>query len=337
MLPEQQWGELVHAEHLARYRLAARLAEGKRVLDAGCGEGYGTALLSAAGAKSVVGVDVDSETLEGARERYGLDFQVADVRDLPFPDGSFDLVVCFETIEHVEEPERALAHLRRVLAPDGILVISTPNANEYLQENEFHVREFTPDEFAALLNPQFPERAWLYQQNWLVSAILDADDLRERSAERPLDIELVKTAGTEPGRELYSIVLCGPIESLPTGVAVASEINEAHRLAVELNDARRENRAWQERAAIAEREIEPWRERATIAERQIEPWRERATIAEREIEPWRERAAEAERQVAETREQLAEARRTLEGLASSLSWRLTAPLRRTRSLLGPRR
>ena len=116
LVPDLQRGELIYAEHLARYRLAAHLVRGRRVLDAGCGEGYGVALLSSAGAASVVGVDVDEATIAEARERYGLDFQVADVADLPFEDASFDAVVCFETIEHIEDAPRAVAELKRVLA-----------------------------------------------------------------------------------------------------------------------------------------------------------------------------------------------------------------------------
>ena len=76
LVPDAQRDQLIYAEHLARYFLASQLAAGRRVLDAGCGEGYGTALLAAAGAASVVGVDVDEPTIEHARERYGGEFQV---------------------------------------------------------------------------------------------------------------------------------------------------------------------------------------------------------------------------------------------------------------------
>jgi 2-polyprenyl-3-methyl-5-hydroxy-6-metoxy-1,4-benzoquinol methylase len=68
---------------------------------------------------------------------------MGDVRELPFGDGMFDLVVCFETIEHVADPERLLAELRRVMAGDGLLFVSTPNKREYLVENELHKREFS--------------------------------------------------------------------------------------------------------------------------------------------------------------------------------------------------
>ena len=109
-----QHGEVVHAEHLARYQVAAQLAESRRVLDAACGEGYGTSLLVAAGAKSVVGIDSDARAVAHARRRYpGPDFIQGDVRQLPLERGAFDLVVSFETIEHVAEPEVVLDELGR--------------------------------------------------------------------------------------------------------------------------------------------------------------------------------------------------------------------------------
>ena len=119
LVPDQQHGELVHAEHLARYRLAAQLARGRRVLDAASGEGYGSAILAAAGATSVTGIDLDRDAVDHAGARYGLNFEVADVAALPFPEASFDVVVSFETIEHVPDAVAALREFRRVLAPRG--------------------------------------------------------------------------------------------------------------------------------------------------------------------------------------------------------------------------
>jgi 2-polyprenyl-3-methyl-5-hydroxy-6-metoxy-1,4-benzoquinol methylase len=333
LVPHLQRGELIYAEHLARYLLASNLAAGKRVLDAGCGEGYGAALLAAAGAASVVGVDVGEPTIEHARERYGGEFRVADVAELPFDAGSFDLVVCFETIEHVANASEAVSELRRVLADDGVLVISTPNPAEYVVENEFHVREYTPAEFAELLDEHFPERTWLYQHNWLLSAILDEEQFRA-DEETPLELEIRKTASLEPGRELYAVVVCGRPGSAPTLVGVASGVYEAHELVATVRAAATTHAALQERSEIAERERDGWELRATTAERQRDGWELRATTAERQREGWEERAFEAERQVGEAREQLARteeahqrSEETIQNLVGSLSWRITRPLR----------
>jgi O-antigen biosynthesis protein len=319
LIPDRQREELLYAEHVARYRFAAYFAPGRRVLDAGSGEGYGTAILAAAGAASVVGLDVDDEVVSHAREQYRLNFLQGDICELSFEDASLDLVVCFETIEHVLDAPRALAEVRRVLAPEGLLVISTPNSDEYLIDNEFHEREFRSEEFDELLSSHFSERLRLYQHNWLLSAILDehqfgADELRG------LELDVAKTLPLEPGRELYTVAVCGPVQGPVRQVAVASGIYEAHRLSAKLD-------AWQERSELAERQREGWEKRAATAERQREGWEKRATTAERQREGWEDRAREAERQVGETREQLARATHALEQMAASLSWRITRPLR----------
>jgi len=245
LVPDRQHGELVHAEHMARYVLTAQLAHGRRALDAACGEGYGTELLRRAGAKRAVGIDVDEGTVRAARERYGAEFEVAAVERLPFGDAAFDLIASFETIEHVENAEAAVRELRRVLSPGGTLVISTPNASQYLVDNEFHVREFETSEFVQLLERHFAEVRVLHQQNWLTSAILAPDDLREATCERELELEVRKVAGAEPGRELYAVALCGAqaCASLRQ-VAVMSGIHEAHELARRLREAERTAERW---------------------------------------------------------------------------------------------
>src|SRR3954463_118570 len=95
--PTNMRGDLVEAEHLARYAWAGALAPGRRVLDAGCGLGYGAAMLADARAESVAAVDVAAEIVDVARDEVGdrVTFEVADLRSLPFDDDAFDLVVCY--------------------------------------------------------------------------------------------------------------------------------------------------------------------------------------------------------------------------------------------------
>jgi SAM-dependent methyltransferase len=151
-------------EHMARYTFAARLARGKRVLDAGCGAGYGSAELARI-AESVVGVDRAPEAVAFARAHYALPnlaFEEASCEALPHAGGSFDLVVAFEVIEHLENWRGFLLEARRVLAPNGQLVVSTPNKLYYTESrgphgaNPFHVHEFSFDEFRAELTAIFP-------------------------------------------------------------------------------------------------------------------------------------------------------------------------------------
>ena len=159
-------------EHVARYTFAARLARGKRVLDAGCGAGYGSAELAQA-ADSVIGVDRAADAVDFARATYGLPnlrFEQASCEALPHPSGSFDLVVAFEVIEHLENWREFLLEARRVLAPAGQLIVSTPNKLYYTESrgptgaNPFHVHEFDFEEFRSELHGVFPHVS-LYLEN----------------------------------------------------------------------------------------------------------------------------------------------------------------------------
>ncbi|MGA2271100.1 MAG: methyltransferase domain-containing protein [Bryobacteraceae bacterium] len=151
-------------EHMARYTFAARLARGKRVLDAGCGAGYGSSELAQA-ADSVVGVDRAQEAIDFARANYrlpNLRFEQASCGALPHPGGSFGLVVAFEVIEHLDHWREFLLEARRVLAPAGQFIISTPNKLYYTESrgltgaNPFHVHEFDFEEFQSELKAVFP-------------------------------------------------------------------------------------------------------------------------------------------------------------------------------------
>lgn len=151
-------------EHLARYAFAAPFATGRRVLDAGCGAGYGSAELAPT-ARSVLGVDASPDAVRYARDHYSarnLQFLAASCAALPLPDSSLDLVVAFEVIEHLVEWQRFLDEARRVLAPAGQFIVSTPNQEYYAESrgltgpNPYHVHEFDFDEFSARLRGLFP-------------------------------------------------------------------------------------------------------------------------------------------------------------------------------------
>ncbi len=163
VIPGQVDADLLN-EHLARYAFAARLARAKRVLDAGCGTGYGSAELMTT-ALAVVGADRASEAVGYARAHYrmpGLAFEQACCTALPHPDGSFDLVVAFEVIEHLSAWREFLREARRVLAPAGQFIVSTPNKLYYGESrgpagaNPFHAHEFAFEEFRAALAEVFP-------------------------------------------------------------------------------------------------------------------------------------------------------------------------------------
>ena len=216
----------IWAEHWHRYLFAARHVAGRDVLDAACGEGYGAAWL-ARHAKSVTGLDVDAPTIAAARAKYlapGLRFETGSVAAMPFADASFDCVVSFETLEHLAEQQAMLAELRRVLRPDGVLIISTPNKVEYSEKrdfhNEFHVRELYEDEFRALLGRNFGAQRW-YGQRLVFNSALWPLPAATGDAMNAKWIAVEPSARTMPP-PMYFVALPPPSESLLPSLAGAT-------------------------------------------------------------------------------------------------------------------
>ncbi len=212
----------IAVEHLQRYQSVKSLVRGKAVLDAGSGEGYGTHLLAQTAAK-VVGLDISSEAVENARavyRRQNLEYRVGSIHELPFPSGSFNVVVSFEVIEHVAEEvqEGFLREARRVLRSDGILVVSTPNKAVYSDReshhNEFHVKEFYVDEFESFLRRTFPA-VRLFGQSWSIASVL------QQSSSRRLD-RLIPEGGISASPK-YVIAVCGSVEPV-AGIDISSVV-----------------------------------------------------------------------------------------------------------------
>ena len=179
------------------------------MLDAGCGLGYGTAMLAERRPAKLAGVDLSSEALERARQELGetAELVAGDIRELSFEADSFDVVVCFEVIEHMEHQERALAELRRVLAPQGTLLISSPNRDVYTPGNPHHVHEYLPDELRSALKERF-EHVTLYRQHpWLATAIL-----REGGVAGLVPVQAATPdAAHVEGRETYTLAVASDV------------------------------------------------------------------------------------------------------------------------------
>lgn len=166
-------------EHLHRYALAREFSAGKAVLDIACGEGYGTRLL-AENASSVTGIDIDNKTIELAKKRYAtgnIQFLRRDATNTQLPDATFDLIVSFETLEHIEDHAGFMKEIKRLLKPDGLLLISTPDKTEYSEKsghkNPFHVKELNRTEFEILISASFRNFNMLYQKSALCSHIFN--------------------------------------------------------------------------------------------------------------------------------------------------------------------
>jgi GT2 family glycosyltransferase/SAM-dependent methyltransferase/glycosyltransferase involved in cell wall biosynthesis len=169
----------IRLEHYHRYAMALDIVKGKDVLDVACGEGYGSFFMADV-ARSVVGVDISAEAVQHASATYtkaNLLFRQGSVTALDFDEASFDVVVSFETIEHLAEQTQMLAEIRRVLRADGLLIISSPNRPVYSEEsgehNEFHVKELDFKEFDELLKVQFPAIEY-FGQRILMGSVLQS-------------------------------------------------------------------------------------------------------------------------------------------------------------------
>ena len=154
------WGQL-HHEHFHRYLFVLEFCRGAEVLDVACGEGYGTSLLGHF-AKTVEGVDKDQPTIDHALRSYATEtvsFRLGNATRIPVADHSKDVVVSFETLEHLQDHEAFLSEIKRVLKDDGLLAISTPEIGAYNEaggkQNPFHLRELTQQQFQHLLKSHF--------------------------------------------------------------------------------------------------------------------------------------------------------------------------------------
>ena len=226
-------------EHMHRYAFAQPLANGLKVLDAACGEGYGAALMAGV-ASEVLGLDVSEETVAHARQRYSshsnLRFDVADCTHLDhLPSASFDLITSFETLEHVEAQERMLDGFARLLKPDGMLLVSTPDKRNYSDipgtVNEFHVRELYRDEFEAVLAERFSAFRLFGQKLLFQSALWDVTTPTDRHQWQAATLRNDGTLCHAPDYPpLYYIAACSQrperIANLPT-MALFGDVAES--------------------------------------------------------------------------------------------------------------
>lgn len=197
------------AEHIARYAFASRLSAQARVLDIGCGTGYGTAEL-AQQARFATGIDISPQAIAFACQHYQVPkttFLAASATAVPFSSASFDLITAFEVIEHLDHWHELLIEARRLLQPHGVFLVSTPNKLYYAESrstqgpNPFHTHEFEFSEFRDALGAAFPKVTILLQNR------LESQAFYPHATFAPVDAQLDSTRGS-PAEAHFFLAIC---------------------------------------------------------------------------------------------------------------------------------
>ncbi|KAF1689904.1 methyltransferase domain-containing protein [Pseudoxanthomonas taiwanensis] len=301
-------GGEIRQEHLHRYSWCLSAVAGKDVLDVASGEGYGSAAMARV-ARSVVGVDISQEAVEHARTKYAgianLRFEQGSAAALPLPDNCVDVVVSFETLEHLHEQEEMIAEIRRVLRPEGCLILSSPNRKVYSEKaghhNEFHVRELDMAELSELLGRHFPAVRYVGQRLAVASTIthLAPDRLSgswQGLAEAAGAVEERVATWDEP---VYFIALAAADERLLPGLGPSILLSETE----DLYERHREVARW---AQAQDKEIAEWRSRYATLQGEFEERTAWALSLDRELGSLRDTLGEL-RQAHEALEQAHEA------------------------------
>ena len=317
----------IELEHLQRYLSVQNVVSGKKVLDVASGAGYGSALM-AESAAYVCGVDIDLEAVAYSRKHYqrrNLKYLRGSLAALPFASGSFDVVISFETIEHVTEDLHAqfLEEIGRVLAPNGFLIISSPDKHIYSEQadykNEFHLKEYYRKEFYDFLKRSFTNVRLLDQFQGLAYVMSDsrADSCRVLHREPSLF------------NGKYLVAVCGQNE-LPASEELGSVIFDREGIyqkkidrivelqgeIVEKNQNIADN--WKmihERDAIIDKN---WKE---ISERNVsvEKMNQELAIKEDLVDAFRESEMAKEATIAGLQKELGEMQRQVSDLSNSLA------------------
>ena len=341
--PEEDPGRLIEVEHLSRYRWAARAAAGRSVLDAGCGTAYGTRLLADGGARSVTGVDIAGSVLDAVAPDMpeAVTLRQGDLRTLVDDDDTYELVVCFEVIEHFADPFPVLDELTRVLAPGGILLVSSPNRGVYQEGNPHHLHEFTPDELRAALSERLGHVMLMRQSNYIASALLGDEQFAAGDFARLDDeVALHKLIAARPGEETYTVAIAGDgaLPELGSLTLLTGTLEMREWLSVFETQTRAISDKDAHIALLESRIGETDRLQALL----LEAEQRSATLPELAL-----RVAELERALAEAHraadaaraearaldERLMQSQQVLVDVMTSPSWRMTEPLRHAKKLL----
>lgn len=318
----------VELEHIHRYLAAEPFGKERRVLDIACGEGYGSALLAQRG-NQVVGVDIDAQTIERASDRYkgsNLTFRKGDIYCIPAASAEFDVIVSFETLEHVENHDKVIEEFKRVLRPGGMLLISTPDRDFYRTQgetpNQYHKKELNHSEMDLLLRKFFKNVCYSKQEIFLGSLVVPEPHLGSKGANdvrlqrfNAAQNELVeRSAFSNMGEYVLAIASDDPIENLTTSIYVGDTGPKPASALM---------------GGLKERDDDIFRLRAELSQHKIDIEEMRLDLRmARDSDDTQRRVVAHQRSLLESsRSQLEASQAQLEAIMNSTSWSLTAPLR----------
>lgn len=262
LIPDGHHQTLTYGEHLSRYLAVKDIVSGKTVLDVASGTGYGAKII-AQYAKKVHGVDYNHEAIDYSKKHFSagnIEYQVGDALEIPLPDNSVDVVISFETIEHLSDPKRFIEEVKRVLKSEGQFVVSTPNDDEFIEGNEFHLHEFTLKELQKLIQKNFINSNFYYQGSYFSSAVLNEQVFGKGGKwEGPLE----KTFGQNLNKAIYYLVVASnrPTEELVQTAVIADTWSTK-------SDIERETARRDEKRAM-EAEIVRYREHSSKLEQEL--------------------------------------------------------------------
>ena len=338
LVPEKNKQDLIYGEHIVRYLFAKQFIKDKVVLDIASGVGYGTRIL-AENVKRIIGVDISKEAIEYAKRNYACkncEFLVGDAEKLNFEDKSFDVVVSFETIEHLKNYKKFLEEIRRTLKDNGLFIVSTPNKEIYPPGNPFHIKEFSEKEFKTELQKLFKFISLEYQNNF-INNIIYKKSLYINNLETFRD----KNINQKP---LYIIALCSNIPIIktykrlefitaPKNIAnpiIEKELQERTQWAKSLEKEVNERTAWAQKLDKELAERTEWAkslekdivERTTLAQKLEKELQERTVWAqelEKKLAVFTQLTEKLKNDITDLNKNLSEKNKAIEELNNNIS------------------
>ncbi|MBD2411623.1 methyltransferase domain-containing protein [Nostoc calcicola FACHB-3891] len=332
-------------EHLHRYALCLDFVIGKSVLDIASGEGYGSALLARV-AESVIGVDISSEAVEYSSQEYrtydNLKFMLGSCEAVPLPDNCVDVVTSFETIEHHDKHEEMMLEIKRVLKPEGILIISSPNRLTYSDEpnysNPFHVKELYYNDLVSLLGSHFKYMKIYGQRLATGSFVFPLEDSQEKNLKAYKgNLDNLNQQVCSLKSPIYFVAICSdelstiqtPIDSIYIDESDDLLQGQTH---AQLQQTRAELERSQSRLQQTEAELERSQSRLQQTEAELERSQSRLQQTEAELERSQSQLQQTQAELERSQSQLQQTQAELERTQSQLQQTHTE-LERTQSQL----